>query len=96
LDVETKDLRPGGALFKAFPLMSEPTAGPLREAVDRARIGHNHWVLEEIFGKVRDASSKKELDTYVRSVIQKYTANSGTDAYAAAVLAGYRIIRGTL
>jgi hypothetical protein len=96
LDVEVKDLRPGGALFRAFPLMSEPAAGPLREAVDRARIGHNHWVLKEVFDKLRRTSSKRELDSYVRRVIQKYTANSGTAAYASAVMAGYQIVRGTL
>ena len=54
-DVSAAELRPSGALFKAFPLLSEPAAGTLRAAVNQARIGHNHWVLDEITAGLRRA-----------------------------------------
>lgn len=85
-EVQPADLRPGGGLFEALPLLSEPKAGKLRTAVDLARMGHNHWVLEEVVKELRrNASSRQKLEAHGRKVITNYVANTGSEQFARAM-----------
>ncbi|MBD8868178.1 hypothetical protein [Nocardioides donggukensis] len=70
---DAADLRPGGGLFEAYPLFSEPPGGERRDAVDHARVGHNHWALEQVLAGIRDAATAGELEAHVRRVVADYT-----------------------
>lgn len=89
-EVRTEDLRPDGALFDAYPLLSEPTSGPLRRDVDAARIGHNHWALEQVMASARRASRAGRLATHAERVSDAYAPQT-TPPFAAAVKLGLRI-----
>ena len=71
-----KDLQPGGALFDAYPLLSEPSGGPMRREVNDARIGHNHWVIERIMSSLRRASYDGRLESRVRNMVDSYRQNT--------------------
>lgn len=71
-DPTAGDLRPGGALYEAYPLFSEPSSGPRRDAVDHARVGHNHWAVEQILLACRTADKEGHLETHVRKVVADY------------------------
>lgn len=71
-DPTAGDLREGGALYHAYPLFSEPPSGARRDAVDHARVGHNHWVLEQILHAVRAAAEDTRLEDHVRAVVDDY------------------------
>lgn len=87
--VTSKDLRPGNPLFIAFPLLSEPKGGPLRKAVDFARIGHNHWALEQITKSLRRASrTEAKLLTRVRNIVNAYDKHTNSSRFAQAVKFG--------
>ena len=88
-DPAAPDLRDGGALYDAYPLFSEPPSGPRRDAVDHARVGHNHWALEQILRAVRDATAAGELHDHVDTVIADYTPTTSAP-FAAAVQHGLR------
>lgn len=88
-EVRAEDLKPSGALFAAFPLLSEPTSGPLRKAVDQARIGHNHWVLEEVTANLRKAKTRNELQKTVGQVIACYEKGTKSDSFGTAVRFAY-------
>lgn len=70
--VQAKDLRPDGALFLAYPLLSEPSGGPLRKAVNYSRIGHNHWILERTIASLNRAARRDGLPTRVTNIISSY------------------------
>jgi hypothetical protein len=89
-DVLVEDLRPGGALFDAYPLLSEPSPGPLRDDVDAARIGHNHWAVENVLRSLRRAASGGRLAAQVERVVDTY-ASQTTPPFAAAIGLGLRI-----
>jgi hypothetical protein len=93
-DVEAKDLRPTGALFKAFPVLSEPGGGSLRAAVNQARIGHNHWVLDKITASLRRTRTKSQLDIKVQKIITDYEKYAKTDTFAGAIRFSYDLICG--
>lgn len=72
--VTATDLRPGGALFNAYPLLSEPASGPLRTAVNYTRTGHNHWIIERSMTSVERAAQKSDaaLDVRVDNLADDY------------------------
>ncbi len=76
-EVLAKDLKPNTALFKAFPLFSEPDARTdLRQQINFARIGHNHWVIERILTSLKRADSRRGLDVRVGNIMSAYTKNT--------------------
>jgi hypothetical protein len=90
------DLGPAGPLFAAYPLLSEPAPGPLRTEVNRARSGHNHWVLQRIVADVRRyGRTRSSLERHVRTVVEAYARATSADEYAAAVSASFEIATGS-
>lgn len=84
------DLRPDGALYDAYPLFAEPPSGMRRDAVDHARVGHNHWVIEQILQSVRGAADEDDLESHVRGVVEAYAPRTSAP-YANAVTEGLRL-----
>jgi hypothetical protein len=94
---EPADLQPRGALFEAFPLFSEPAAGPLRTAVNFARMGHNHWALTKITkGLNASSSSRDRLQAHVNGVVESYERATSEPRFAAAVRFAYQVAAGEL
>lgn len=91
-EVSAQDLKTTGGLFPAFPLFSEPGSGPLRKAVDQARIGHNHWVLEEILSEIRQFPTRKSFQTAVEAIIKHYEENTRADQYARAIRFAFNLL----
>lgn len=91
--IKSKDLRGRAQLAAAYPLLSQPTKQSLRAAVDTARIGHNHWALEQICKELRGAA---DLDAAVGDVVAEYAKASQAEYYVAAVIQALAIARGTL
>jgi hypothetical protein len=93
--VEADDLRPGGGLADAYPLLSEPAGSALRQAVNFARIGHNHWVLEEILEALRTASaSRANLLSHAEASVTAYEANTNAQSHATAVRTAFHLCGG--
>jgi hypothetical protein len=91
-EVATADLKQGGALYDAYPLLSEPTAGPLRKEVSEARMGHNHWVLAEIMGALRRHSrTAQQLRTFVRDVTVDYGKATNSARFREAINFAFRL-----
>ncbi|WEV77567.1 hypothetical protein O9K63_13345 [Janibacter cremeus] len=88
-DVTAADLRPDGALYDAYPLFSEPPSGPRRDAVDHARIGHNHWALEQILSAIRASADAGTLHAHVAAVVAAYVPTTSRP-FAEAVTHGLR------
>lgn len=87
------DLRPPSALARALPLLSEPSAGPERKAIEKARVGHNHWVLQTITARLNRHSSKREdLISYQARVIRNYSQTTNSAQFATAVDWAFRIV----
>ena len=94
--VLARDLAPGGALHTAYPLFSEPAAGsPLRRLVNFSRIGHNHWVVEQILSKLRTARSQGLLQRHVAELIDAYVPLT-SPPFAKAIQLSFHIARGVL
>jgi hypothetical protein len=94
--ITAADLSAGTPLARALPLLSEPNGGPERRAVDLARIGHNHWVMQRILARVNEhASSRAALAAYEREVITAYGETTNSDRFADAVKAAYGIVADT-
>jgi hypothetical protein len=91
-EVTAQDLKPVGGLFSAFPLFSEPGSGPLRKAVDQARIGHNHWVVDEIMNEIKLSSTREDFMTAVETIISNYENNTKGDQYARAIRFAYNLL----
>jgi len=88
--VTAVDLRPGGALYQAYPLLSEPEGGALRKEVTFARIGHNHWVLDRIFSAVsRNSVDVDRLRGHAASVVERYSGSTSSERFATAIRFGY-------
>jgi hypothetical protein len=80
------DLRPGGPLFDAFPLFSEPASGELRAAVSFARMGHNHWAIGRIMSGLNASSSTRaRIAAHVEGLVERYQAATNSPRFAAAV-----------
>ncbi len=94
-DVKAADLAPGGALYTAYPLLSEPKGGELRRAVNFARMGHNHWVLQEILAKLKkNAPTRASLKKHVDRVVSDYERNTTSETFAGAVRFAFKLAAG--
>ena len=94
-DAKAADLAPGGALYGAYPLLSEPKGGELRKAVTFTRMGHNHWVLQDIMAELKkNATSLAKLKKHVEGVVSAYEANTASDTFASAVRFAYKLAAG--
>lgn len=91
-EVTAQDMKTHGGLFSAFPLFSEPNTGPLRKAVDQARIGHNHWVLEEIMTEIRQSQKRGVFKKTVENILKHYEENTKADRYAHAIRFAYGLL----
>jgi hypothetical protein len=92
--VEPKDLVGRGGLSKAYPLLSTPT-GDRRQAVEFARVGHNHWALEQITHDLREHSrTRSQLESFVDSVVTDYEASTESDWFGRAVRFSFDVARG--
>lgn len=77
VEVGAAELRPGGALYDAFPLFSEPRGGAIRQAVTFARMGHNHWAIERLLASLRRSlGSREALRRRVESIVSDYAEQS--------------------
>jgi hypothetical protein len=93
--VEPRDLTASGALSVAYPLLSTGSTGALGRAVEIARVGHNHWALEQITDALQDSSrTRRQLESYVNSVVADYEANTEADWFGRAVRFSYDVARG--
>jgi hypothetical protein len=94
-DVTAADLSPDGALYKAYPLFSEPHGGELRKAVTFTRMGHNHWALEDILARLRkNATSLAKLKKHIEGVVSDYEANTSSNQFGDAVRFAYKLAAG--
>jgi hypothetical protein len=85
-DVKPTELRPRGALYAALPLLSEPKTGTLRKEIDFARMGHNHWVLDEIVRDMRrSAGSQAKLRAHAHKVVADYAKSTDSEQFARAM-----------
>jgi hypothetical protein len=90
--VEAADLRPGGTLYEAYPLLSEPGAGELRTDVNRARSGHNHWALVGITEELGDAATSREsLRDFVDWVVSVYEQKTNSSHFARSARFGFQL-----
>lgn len=94
-EVLAEDLRPGGGLFDAYLLLSEPSSGALRADVSFSRIGHNHWATEEVLELLREASAAGKLADHVKAIVDAYTPNTSAP-FANAVGVGLQLATGEL
>ncbi|MGB3827812.1 MAG: hypothetical protein WA962_03475 [Ornithinimicrobium sp.] len=88
-DPVAADLRPGGGLYLAYPLFSEPSPGHRRDAIDHARIGHNHWALEQVLAHARQATTEGRLEQHTRQVVNDYAPTTSAP-FAQAIQLGLR------
>lgn len=93
-EATAKDMRPTGGLFRAFPLFSEPGAGALRTAINQARVGHNHWVIDEILASLRKAKTKRQLQSKANDIVTRYEKHSKGSTYGAAIRFSYNMLLG--
>jgi hypothetical protein len=94
-DVSASVLRPGGDLYSAYPLMSEPRGGARRKAVSYARSGHNHWVVAEVMRDLRKHGKKRlTLEKHVECIVGAYQRSTSDSHFAEAVSLGFDIVRG--
>jgi hypothetical protein len=92
--VEPGDLLARGGLGNAYPLLSTST-GDRGRAVQFARVGHNHWALEQITESLREsATTRSKLESYVNSVVADYEANTEAAWFGRAVRFSFDIARG--
>jgi hypothetical protein len=93
--VGAADLRPGGALHEAYPLLSEPDPGELRTDVNLARSGHNHWALVRITEELGQASTSREsLRDFVDWVVSVYEQKTNSSRFARSVRFGFQLADG--
>jgi len=84
--INQPDLAPGGGLYEAYPLLSEPRTSELRQHLDFARTGHNHWVIHELMEALDEHShSKKELAAFVDGIVTRYEKGTSSQHFAEAV-----------
>ena len=92
--VEPKDLLGRRSLSNAYPLLSTST-GDRGRAVEFARVGHNHWALEQISADLRDNSrTRSPLESFVKSVVTDYEASTESDWFGRAVRFSFDVARG--
>jgi hypothetical protein len=87
------DLRASAPLGQALPLLSEPSGGPARGQVDLARIGHNHWTLEQlVVGINRHGRTRSELTDWVGGLVRSYVATTNSPGFGRAIRASFDLI----
>jgi hypothetical protein len=85
-EIQLRDLKAGGGLFRAYPLLSQSAGGPLYKDTRLARIGHNHWALKDITRKMRAHShSRRTLERYLDVIVSRYEKAAAADKYADAI-----------
>lgn len=84
------DLRPGAALAATMPLFRN-ASDPVGKQAERARIGHNHWVLSTLARNLTARS--KDLDQFVEGRVSSYETNAGAPHFAQVVRLAYDIAR---
>lgn len=90
-----RDLAPNGGLYSAYPLFSEPRGGALRAAVSFARSGHNHWVLDEVVGKLRrHGRTSARLEKHVKAIVEAYQRSTSAEYIGQAVALAFEIAAG--
>jgi hypothetical protein len=77
------------------PLLSEPGAGPLRTAVNAARVGHNHWALRRLTDELDANGGKRELRAHLEEVVERYEPHTNSPPHAAAVRSAYDVAADT-
>ena len=94
--VSANDLRPTGALFHAYPLMSEPPrGGALRKAVSYARSGHNHWVITQVLSDIRKHARRLDsLERHTERIVSLYQESTSSSYFGQAVALSLDIARG--
>jgi hypothetical protein len=94
-NITSEALSPGGALYNAYPLLSEPDGGELRKAVSFTRMGHNHWVLEDIMAQLRkNATSLAKLRKHIEGEVSAYESKTASDKFGNAVRFAYKLAAG--
>jgi hypothetical protein len=72
-EITLRDLKGGGGLFRAYPLLSQSAGGRLYADTRFARIGHNHWVLLDITRQLRrNAATRRTLARHLARIVSKY------------------------
>lgn len=84
------DLRAGSPLADALPLFRIATDG-IGKLAERARIGHNHWVLSNLARNLTSHSSN--LTEFIEERVHRYEQNAGAAHYAEAVRLAFEIVR---
>jgi hypothetical protein len=93
--VSSASLRPGGGLYRAYPLLAEPSGGARRRAVSYARAGHNHWVASEVMADLRAfGRTRRKLEGHVERIVRAYQQATSSAHFGEAVSLGFEIARG--
>jgi hypothetical protein len=86
------DLRSESVLGRAVPLFSEPRGGPARKDIDRARIGHNHWILQQTLRQIDKRSrNRRDLEAHVERQVSAYEQAANANSFARAVRFAYQL-----
>lgn len=91
--ITAEDLRGDAPLALALPLLAEPRGGAARRAVDAARSGHNHAVLDHLARAVSRRPRRDRLAAYVDARISAYERAANAETYASAVRTAFTIVR---
>lgn len=84
------DLRARMPLGDAVPLFRIATDA-LGKQAERARIGHNHWVLSNLSRNI--TANAGDLTAFVEERVTRYEQNAGTAYYAEAVRLAFEVVR---
>jgi lambda repressor-like predicted transcriptional regulator len=67
----------------------------MRKAVTFARMGHNHWVLQDIMAELKkNATSLIQLKKHIEGVVSAYEGNTASETFASAVRFAYKLAAG--
>jgi hypothetical protein len=70
--VRYEDLRGGGELALALPLLSESDDHAKRRRIALARIGHNHWILSEVIAGLNSCGSAADALKHAQRIVAAY------------------------
>ena len=92
-DLTPEDLKPGGFLNECYPLLGESKDRALRDDIVLARVGHNHWMVEDALKEINSFMEDEEaFDQSVEKLIDIYAENTITEKYARAYKLAFRLI----
>jgi hypothetical protein len=93
-EILPEDLKPGGLFYECYPLLSDFNAPALRRDIIAARVGHNHWMIEEAMKEINSAMKTKDrLATFAENIIKNYSNNTINEKSAKAYNLAYQIIK---